>query len=168
MKILWSNEVWGWYRKNNLEEYVNSKGQHTDEPVLPEFLNSARLEFNTKGNEEHQDIIVENFLGGMTEWDECLVVITLLGVWPSAEDWPRFYNWRSSNGSRFSVSDAPGHLFYSTDILELKLLLTQIFEFGWEGYMLFKSCQSKVDTIVFISHDGWLKVNSNLSFTLHK
>lgn len=168
MKILWSNEVSEWYRENNLDNYVDSKGLTYDKPILPNFLHSDKLIFNTQGNAPHQDIVVENIISGMPEWSECLVVLTLVGVWPSAEDWPRFYKWRGKNGSRFSVNDAPGHLFYYSDIIELKELLTQIFEFGWEGYVLFKSKESNVDTIVFVSHDGWLEVKSNLDFVLNK
>jgi hypothetical protein len=168
MKILWSNEVWEWYRNNNIQNYIDSEGAYYNKPVLPKFTNRDILEFNTQGNTPEQDIIVENFLLGIPEWNECLVVLTLLGVWPSNEDWPRFYNWRGRNGSKFSVYDAPGHLFYNEDIKELKELLTQVFECGWEGYMLLKSKESSVDIIIFISHDGWLEVNSNTNFTIVK
>src|SRR5215831_10269720 len=45
------------------------------------------------------------------EWDECLVSITLWGVWPSSEDWPAFYAWRAARGERRSIQVAPGHEF---------------------------------------------------------
>jgi len=168
MKILWSNEVSEWYRENNLENYVDPKGINYDEPVLPKFLHKERLEFNTQGNIPKQDIIVEDFISKIPEWIECLVVITQLGVWPSAEDWPRFYSWRGKNGSKFSVNDAPGHLFNFSDISELKELLTQVFEYGWEGYMLFKFNEPNINIAVFISHDGWLEVKSNNDISINK
>jgi hypothetical protein len=168
MKIFWSNEVWEWYRNNNLQNFIDEKDIYYNEPVLPEFVYKDKLLFNVEGNRPNQDVIVESVLSNLIGWTECLVIITQWGVWPSAEDWPRFYSWRGNNGSKFSLYDAPGHLFNLTDFSELKELLTQVFEFGWEGYLLFKSNNSVVDPIVFVSHDGWLEVKSNFHISLNK
>lgn len=154
MKIIWSNEVAEWYRENRIQNYVDSKGIICNEPILPSFLYSEKLEFNTNGITPNQNIVVDHFLNILPNWIECMVVITLTGVWPNAEDWPRFYGWRGKNGSKLSVYDMPGHLFELKDISELKELLTQVFEFGWEGYMLVKTEELLIDPIIFISHDG--------------
>jgi hypothetical protein len=44
-------------------------------------------------------------------FDECLLWVTLWGVWNSSENWHLFYRLRETYGERRPLWDAPGHLF---------------------------------------------------------
>lgn len=68
-----------------------------------------------------------DLVAALGTWDECLVWITLWGVWGSGEDWPEYYAWRGSLGERRSLDVAPGHRFDRDEVA----LLTQLLELVW-------------------------------------
>src|SRR5579859_7087604 len=78
----------------------------------------------------------EDLVTRLGEWDESLVVITLWNVWPSSEDWPRFYAWRGARGERRSLNIAPGHVFARTERVLLTELLTLVMENAWDADVL--------------------------------
>jgi hypothetical protein len=93
-------------------------------------------------------------------WDECLVWLTEWGVWPSSEDWPRFYAWRGAQGERRSLEAAPGHRFLAAETSELQELLTQILENGWDATLLPAQDGAVTDRRIVTSHDEWIEVRS--------
>jgi hypothetical protein len=166
MHALEANEVWAWYRDHGMAEEVDALRRHTVRPaVVPELPFCERFEFNTSGNTPGLGDVAEKSLRAVGPWQECLVVHVLWGVWSSAEDWPRFYAWRGRHGVRLSLDDAPGHLFSDDDPAALMELLIQTFEFGWECHALFSSDRSSIQSHVFVSHDGWLTIQSDAAFT---
>jgi len=162
-----TNEVWEWYRNHGMAEEVDADGRHTVRPAAVSKLPfDERLEFNTRGNAPGLRDVAERALRAAGSWQECLVVYVLWGIWSSAEDWPRFYAWRGHHGVRLSLEDAPGHLFLISELPELTELLTQTFEFGWECHVFFSLGDSSIRSHVFVSHDGWLRIQSDAPFTL--
>jgi len=152
---------------HGMMEEVDANGRHTVRPkAVPELPFQERLEFNTRGNAPDLSRVAERVLGAAGSWQECAVVLVLWGVWPSAEDWPRFYAWRGRHGVRLSLEDAPGHLFRGDEHRELAELLTQTFDFGWECHAFFSADDSSMQSHVFVSHDGWLRFASNARSTL--
>jgi hypothetical protein len=91
-------------------------------------------------------------------WDECLVWITLWGVWPSSEDWPEFYTWRGSRGERRSVDKAPGHRFDYGEFEPLAQLLELVMKNAWDADILC-SRGGRADHVgAKVSHDEWYQV----------
>ncbi len=91
-------------------------------------------------------------------WDECLVRITLWGVWPSSEDWPRFYAWRGTLGERRSLNVAPGHRFDRDETSLLTALLTLVMGSAWDADVLC-SIGGRADLKrAKVSHDEWYEI----------
>ena len=124
-------------------------------PALPSNFSSTYAEGGRSGREEASAKELINRLGS---WDECLVWITGWGVWPSSEDWPKFYAWRGSFGERRSLNETPGHLFKPRENQVLEQLLTIVMENGWDANILC-SVDRRADKILGrISHDEWFEV----------
>lgn len=165
MRALETNEIWEWYKKHGIEEEVETDGLHTVRPAAVSTLPfDERLEFNTRGNASGLSDVAARTLRSVGSWQECLVVYVLWGVWSSAEDWPRFYAWRGRHGVRSSLEDAPGNLFLISELAELAELLAQTLEFGWECHLFFAPGDSSIRSHVFVSHDGWLRIQSDAPF----
>jgi len=99
-------------------------------------------------------------------WDECLLWITLWGVWPSSEDWPKYYQWRGMHGERRSLDVAPGHLFKRSDFAGFEELLGIVIENGWEGHVLPIAGLLPSTSRAFVSHDEWIDVFSKTTSAL--
>jgi hypothetical protein len=93
-------------------------------------------------------------------WDECLLWITLVGVWPSGEDWPAFYAWRGARGERRSLDVAPGYLFSEGEEDLLHAVLAQTFENAWDAYVLPVARSASPSMRARVSHDEWVEVQS--------
>lgn len=166
MRALQDNEIGEWYRHHGLEQEVEGDGRRTNRPAnLSRFSFHEQFEFNARGNASGLRNVADKTLRAAGSWDECLLVMLWWGVWPSAEDWPRFYGWRGTHGVRSSLEIAPGHLFSKTELPDLGELLNQVFEFGWECHVFFVS-EDSIRSHVFVSHDGWLKMDSDSELTL--
>lgn len=96
-------------------------------------------------------------------WDECLVWVTLWGVWPSTEDWPRYYQLRGERGERRSLEAAPGHVATPADGALLTTLVELMMTQGWEGHVL-AARAGVVEARAFISHDEWVALASRSPF----
>jgi len=124
-------------------------------PVLPSKFSSTYAAGGRSGREEASAKTLIHQLG---IWEECLVWITGWGVWPSSEDWPKYYAWRGSFGERRSLNEAPGHLFKQDESHLLDQLLALIMENAWEANILC-SVEHRADIILAkISHDEWFEV----------
>ena len=91
-------------------------------------------------------------------WDECLLWITLWGVWPSSEDWPTYYAARGMQGERRSIGVAPGHLFARGE----EDLLTQFVELtllnAWNAHVVPVSGGIPTRRRLLISHDEYIEI----------
>jgi hypothetical protein len=166
MIILEHNEIWEWYREHGTRHEVRSDGVNTVIPILKEFKHQQHLVFNPDGKPRSQIHTVDKCLSAVGSWNECLVVLTLWDIWPSSEDWPRFYAWRAKHLVKRSLDTAPGHLFQQNETSEVRELLSQAFEYGWEGYVFFCNQASSFDSILFFSHDDWLEIRSDQKILL--
>ena len=103
--------------------------------------------------EEARDLVA-----ALGAWDECLVWITLWGVWPSSEDWPEFYAWRGSWGERRSVDVAPGHRFDYGELAPLARLLELVMKNAWDAEVLCSRGGRADQLRAKVSHDEWYQV----------
>jgi hypothetical protein len=92
------------------------------------------------------------------KWDECLVWITLWGVWPTGEDWPEFYAWRGSLGERRALNVSPGHRFDYSETSLAAQLAELVMKNAWDADILC-SRNGRADGVRGkISHDEWYQV----------
>jgi hypothetical protein len=101
---------------------------------------------------------VHDLIAGLRKWDECLVWITLWGVWASGEDWPEFYAWRGALGERRSLDVAPGHRFDFGESSLLVQLLALIMKNAWDADILCSRSGRADQLRAKISHDEWYQV----------
>jgi hypothetical protein len=124
-------------------------------PALPLTFRDAYAEGRRSGREQQAAKELIHYLG---IWNECLVWITGWGVWPSSEDWPKFYAWRGSFGERRSLNTAPGQLFEQHERQILEELLIFIMENAWDANILC-SVVGRADKVFGkISHDELYEV----------
>jgi hypothetical protein len=81
-------------------------------------------------------------------------------VWPSSEDWPRYYALRARHGQRLSIDNAPGHLVTQADPADFPELLLMVLEQGWDAVLLPARDGRVLPLRVNVSHDGWAEVHS--------
>jgi len=147
--------------RNQISEWAEVHGLLTGEefniqlPGLSPTFHGIYADGRRSGREQAAAKELIHHLG---IWNECLVWITARGVWPSSEDWPKFYAWRGSFGERRSLNTAPGHLFEQRERQLLEELLTFIMENAWDANILC-SVGGRADKILGkISHDEWFEV----------
>jgi len=85
-------------------------------------------------------------------FDECLLWITLSGVWSSSENWNLFYRLRESYGERRPLEQAPGHRFLAHEAVDLATFIGVALLSGWDFYVI----PNLGYATVFVSHDGFL------------
>lgn len=158
MRILEDNEVWLWCAERGIQ--LNDKeSRPTEDPSLGHRL---RAQYATGKKSRQEAAFASACVQALGQWDECLLWITLWGVWPSCEDWPRFYNARGQRGARRSLDVAPGHLFGQNDASDLIEFLTMVFEFAWDAFVLPAYVGVDQRMRIEISHDDWLELRSTL------
>ena len=91
-------------------------------------------------------------------WDECLLWVTLWSVWPSAEDWPAYYQLRGEQGERRSIGIARGHLFERGEEDLLFRFLEMILLNGWDAFVIAASSETATGRVIVASHHEWLSV----------
>jgi hypothetical protein len=96
---------------------------------------------------------IESWLG---DYGYCLFWVTELDIWPSSENLHLYYRLRSSYHDYREVHDAPGHLFLSHETADLVTFLNLALQFGWGGFLF----GTKIRTYITISHDEWIRVES--------
>jgi len=94
----------------------------------------------------------------LAEWDECLLWITQTGVWPSSENWPRFYEARGVEGELRSLKVAPGHLFNSSERDKLAQFVRLTLENAWDGAVLPALQGVRTPRFAIVSHDEWVEL----------
>lgn len=86
-------------------------------------------------------------------FDECLLWVTLWGVWPSSENLHLYYRLRHTYGERRQLADSPGHLFLRHENADLATFIFLAVLFGWYFFLL----TSPHYHGAFASHDEYLQ-----------
>jgi len=162
MNVLDHPLIWDCCRAHDVAlagDDADSQGPVTlvDDPALGQRTSLFYAEGRRSGREPAVAGAAVRALGA---WEECLVWLTGWGVWPSGEDWPRFYAWREGHGERRSLEAAPGHLFRAGEAVDLEALLTQVLENGWDATLLPARGGAATDRRVITSHDEWIAMQS--------
>jgi hypothetical protein len=134
MQILEYPFIWEWCRVHaELDEPDDGPIRLRDDPAL---THRSQLVFAPNGPSGYEPAVASAILNALGSWTECLLWVTTWGVWPSAEDWPRYYAFRARHGQRLSIDDAPGHLATPADAADLAELLLMVLEQGWDAVLL--------------------------------
>ena len=120
----------------------------------------ARIVYATGHRSGREEAVATACVAALGSWDECLLWATEWSVFPSGEDWPRYYAARGARGERRSLDKAPGHLFDSSEQHVVAEFLTLVLENAWDAFVapVFGAAPPKV--LVETSHDGWIRVHS--------
>lgn len=95
------------------------------------------------------------FLASHVEpFDECLLWVTLWGVWPSSENFQLFYRLRESYGERRHLADAPGTLFLKHERADLATFIQLALVSGWDFHLL----PAPSYGAAFVSHDEFVRM----------
>jgi hypothetical protein len=152
MEFLEENQICAWAEKHGLSRGGGSSVHLPDLPAV------YRREYASGRRSGREMAAAEDLVTSLGAWDECLVWITLWGVWPSGEDWPKFDGWRGALGERRSLKRAPGHRFGSSDSALLTHLVALIMENAWDADILC-SLHGRADGLRGkISHDEWYEL----------
>jgi hypothetical protein len=147
-----NNQICEWAAERGLQCGTDFKVQ------LPELKSLARKAYAMGRRSGREGVAARDLIAGLGSWDECLVWITSWGVWPSGEDWPRFYAWRGALSERRSLNVAPGHRFDSGEFVLLAELLELIMQNAWDADILC-SRNGRADGLRGkISHDEWYQL----------
>lgn len=153
MEFLALNETWAWCAAHGFGLTPN------DRPEPPSASSHhSRLPYaegQRSGREAEVAATCAEMLG---RWDECLLWVIGWGVWPSSEDWPRYYAERGARGERRSLEEAPGHLFQDGEGAILADFLTQVLENAWDAYVLPAVSGGSADARAVVSHDEFVDI----------
>ncbi|HEX3109502.1 MAG TPA: hypothetical protein VHU41_10445 [Thermoanaerobaculia bacterium] len=140
---------------NQIDEWCTEHGIAELNRHAPVLLTRAYGKSVTPpGQEADVAVAVVDALG---EWDECLLWIEEWGVWPSSEDWPKFYAARGAHGERRSLENAPGHLFSWNERPDLIQFLQLVLENAWNAEIV-QLAQPPNGKRAFVSHDEYVDV----------
>ena len=162
MQFLAINECWDWCEEHGVS--LDDRRLPAPDPTL---LHRARLVYVEEpghGTAVRPEILAAT-LNALGEWEECLLWVTLWGIWPSTEDWPRYYLLRGDLDERRALGDAPGHLATPSDRGLLTTFLNLVMNHGWEGHVL-AARAGAVEARAFISHDEWVALASRAPFAV--
>jgi hypothetical protein len=152
VEFLEDNQICKWAEQHGL---LRGERFEVRLPELPSKHHAAYADGRRSGRER---AAASELITGLGSWDECVVWIKLWGVWPSGEDWPKFYGWRGALGERRSLETAPGHRFDPGETLLLAALLTLVMENAWDADVLC-SVRGRADKVrARISHDEWFEL----------
>jgi hypothetical protein len=156
MRFLEVSELRTWCAEHVIELESGSLRPVPD----PSFKHRNRVQYATGRRSEREAAFAAACIEPLGEWDECLLLVTLWGVWPSGEDWPRYYAARGHRNMRLSLNAAPGHWFGPGEKTDLLEFFTMVLEFAWDAYVLPMRAGSSTGMRVQISHDEWLELQS--------
>jgi hypothetical protein len=156
MRFLQVNEIWAWCAEHGV--LLESGDSHPATDSALTFRKRVRYASGRRSGREAE--FATACTQSLGEWSECLLWVTLWGVWPSGEDWPRYYAARGLRNMRLSLPIAPGHWFARGDESDLHEFLTMVLEFAWDAYLLPVPVGIGTGVRVEISHDEWLEVQS--------
>ena len=162
MRVLHLNECEEWCREHGTA--VGDGSRLAADVGLSEV---GRIDFAPSGSVGLEAAAVGACLLALEPYDEAMLWIVEWGIWPSSEDWPRFYAARGRHGERQSLEDKPGHLFLASEPAELREFLRLVLDQGWGGHVL-AGRHGRIDRRLWVSHDGWISLNarSPMAFVL--
>lgn len=164
MQILDVVYVWDWCRTHGVLDEDASPYRIRADATL---THRSRVVFAPNGPTGYEPAVTAAVAGALGTWDECLLWVTAWGIWPSSEDWPRYYAWRGRQGTRLSLEAAPGHLATSADIEEFRELVLQVLENGWDALLLAARGGKLLPLRIRFSHDGWALMEASGPVVLH-
>lgn len=152
MRFLEANEICQWAEDRGL-------ARGSGFPVeLPNLEPRRKAEYAHGHRSGREAAVARDLVAHLGAWDECLVWITLWGVWPSGEDWPEFYAWRAARNERRDLNTAPGHLFDCQEVSLLVGLIELVMTNAWDAHVLC-SRNGRADGLrAKISHDEWYEI----------
>jgi hypothetical protein len=156
MRFLEANEIGAWCAQHGI--LLENGNSHPAPDSALTFRKRVQYAAGTRSGREAE--FAKASIQAIGERSECLLWVTLWGVWPSGEDWPRYYAARGLRDMRLSLSVAPGHWFGRGDASGLHEFLTMVLEFAWDAYLLPVPARIGTSARVEISHDEWLEVQS--------
>jgi hypothetical protein len=155
MKFLEDNEIAQWAEERGLPR---GSGLDVELPDVEPRRTRAYAQGHRSGLEP---AAARDLVAHLGAWDECLVWITVWGVWPSGEDWPEFYAWRGARGERRELQKAPGHLFEPTEIALLTELIELVMKNAWDAHVLCSRSRRADALRAKISHDEWYEISGH-------
>ena len=153
MRFFEINEIWEWCAERGI--VLEEGARPADDPLM---VHRGRWLYATGERSGRESSVAADCVRELGSWDECLLWITLTGVWPSGEDWPTFYAWRGARGEKRSVVVAPGYLFEAGEEDLLRQVLTQVMQNAWDAFVLPASASAAARVRARISHDEWIEV----------
>lgn len=162
MRFLEIGEVELWCAERGIA-LVEGEVRVAPDPRLTYVARTIYAEGQRSGREPMVAAAAVRALG---DWDECLLWVTLVGVWPSTEDWPAYYALRGAEGERRSLGVAPGHWFEGRERGKLERFLTAVMENGWNAYALPARSGQATDVRLQLSHDEWAELQARVPVEL--
>jgi hypothetical protein len=87
-------------------------------------------------------------------FDQCLLWVTLWGVWSSSENWHLFYRLRETYGEGRPLWDAPGHLFLKHESADLATFIQLTLFSEWDFYLVTSPDYHAAFVLKFSTNDG--------------
>ena len=162
MRFFEINEIWEWCADRGIGLEDNARPMA--EPRLGHVVRSTYANGGRSGREA---AVAAAAVRALSAWDECLLWVTQVGVWPSTEDWPAYYAMRGARGERRSLDVAPGHWFAADEGSQLADFLRVVLESGWDAYVLATRDGRETDTRLRVSHDDWIELQSATPVEFH-
>ena len=131
-------------------------------PVAPDphLTHAARTLYASGRRSGREPAVAAAAVRALGHWDECLLWVTLVGVFPSGEDWPAYYALRGAEGERRSLGVAPGHWFSEGEGGKLERFLTAVMENAWDAYALPAQRRQVTEVRLRVSHDEWAELQA--------
>jgi hypothetical protein len=126
----------------------------------PGLAHRYRLVYAEGKRSGKEPALAEAAIVALGQWDEAVLWVSEWGIWPSSENWPRYYQARGERGERMSLAVKPGHWFAAAERSDLVLFLTLVLEQAWGGYVLVADAGHAVPRRLVISHDEWIELQA--------
>ena len=126
----------------------------------PRLPHQSRRTYASGGRSGREADVAADAVSALGDWDECVLWVTLVGIWASGEDWPAYYALRGAEGERRSLEKAPGHWFGADERPKLRQFLTAVLENGWNAAVIPGRQGETTDVRLSISHDEWIALQS--------
>ncbi len=153
MRFLGINEIWTWCPEHGFGLSPEN------EPELPASASfRERMHYADGQRSGREPEVASQCVEAMGRWTECLLWVTLWGVWPSGEDWPTYYAARKERGEHRPLDEAPGHLFRSGEEADLRNFLTLVLENAWDAWVLPATGEAYGEAVAMVSHDEIIDV----------
>lgn len=146
-----------------IEEWCGKHGIAFTSGIRPaidaSLVHSAKIAYANGHRSGREQAVAQACVQALGSWDKCLLWVTGWSVWPSGEDWPRYYAARGARGERRSLDKAPGHLFDSAEARDIEEFVALILENGWDAFLAPVVGSAAPRVLMEVSHDEWVKVH---------